>query len=65
MPTADEYHEYARECLIAAATAETEKQRRRFMDMARAWTAAALRLQGLIQRPGEERGQNTDGRTVN
>jgi hypothetical protein len=47
MATADEYHEYARECLIAAAKAETEDRRQQFIDIARTWTEAALRLQGF------------------
>jgi hypothetical protein len=45
MPKAEEYRQYARECLETAANATTEHQRRQFLDMARAWTLAALRLE--------------------
>jgi hypothetical protein len=59
MATADEYHQYARECLETAAKATTENQRKQFMDMAHAWTLAALRLEGLV--PGPEHGRGQDG----
>jgi hypothetical protein len=45
MPKAEEYHQYARECLETAAKATTEHQRRQYLDMARAWTLAARRLE--------------------
>jgi hypothetical protein len=44
MTTADEYREYAKECLHWADEAETDEQRQSFLDMARDWTLAALRL---------------------
>jgi hypothetical protein len=43
---ADEYRQYARECLESAAQAESEHDRKQFLNMARAWTQAALRLEG-------------------
>ena len=44
MTTADEFREYAKECLHWAEEAETDDQRQSFLDMARDWTLAALRL---------------------
>ena len=44
MTTADEYREYAIECLRWAEEAETNEQRQSFLDMARDWTLAALRV---------------------
>ena len=44
MALVDEYREYARECLESASKAETEHDQ--FLNMSRAWTQAALRLEG-------------------
>jgi hypothetical protein len=44
MATADEFREYAQECIQWAEEAETDEQRQSFLDMARDWTLAALRL---------------------
>jgi hypothetical protein len=44
MTTADEYRQYAVECLRWAKEAETDEERQSFLDMARDWTLAALRL---------------------
>jgi hypothetical protein len=44
MTTADEFRQYAQECLEWAKQAETDDQRQSFLDMARDWTLAALRL---------------------
>jgi hypothetical protein len=46
MALADEYREYARACLESASKAETEHERKQFLNMSRAWTQAALRLEG-------------------
>ena len=46
MALVDEYREYARECLELASKAATEQERKQFLNMARAWTQAALRLEG-------------------
>ena len=54
MATAAEYHQYARECLQWADEAESEAQRKHFLGMARAWTHAALRLEGLLVPLGDE-----------
>jgi hypothetical protein len=48
MKTADEYQQYAEECIRAASEAKTEEERKAFLDMARAWTEAALRIQGVL-----------------
>jgi hypothetical protein len=48
MTTACEFREYAKECLQWADQAETDDQRQSFLDMARDWTVAALRLEGVI-----------------
>jgi hypothetical protein len=44
MTTADEFRQYAQECLQWADQAETDDERQSFLDMARDWTLAALRL---------------------
>ena len=54
MATADEFREYAKECLRWADEAETDDQRQSFLDMARDWTLAALHLDGML-------GQNDSG----
>jgi hypothetical protein len=54
MTTADEFREYAKECLQWADEAETDDQRQSFLDMARDWTLAALHLDGML-------GQNHSG----
>ena len=49
MPTtADEYERFARECIGWARTARTEAERKAFLDMARAWTLAAARVNGVM-----------------
>jgi hypothetical protein len=48
MTTADEYRDYAKECLQWAEEAETDDERQSFLDMARDWTLAALRLEGIF-----------------
>jgi hypothetical protein len=48
MATGNEYREYAKECVRWAARAKTEDERNAFLDMARAWTLAAMRLNGEL-----------------
>jgi hypothetical protein len=48
MATAKEFQEFADECMRWAAEARTEDQRQSFLQMARAWTQAALRLEGVL-----------------
>jgi len=55
MATAVEYHQYARECLHWADEAKSEDQQKHFLGMARAWTQAALRLEGLSPSDEEAR----------
>ena len=48
MATANEYRTYARECLQWASETDAEDQRIRFLNMARSWTHAALRIDGIL-----------------
>ena len=48
MTTAKEYREFANECLRWAAEVEAEDDRQAFLDMARDWTLAAMRLEGML-----------------
>jgi hypothetical protein len=52
MATAGEYREYAKECLKWATEADTDEFRQSFLDMARDWTLAAMRLEGVLH-PGQ------------
>ena len=47
MTSADDYCQYAVKCLHWAEEAETDDQRQSFLNMARDWTVAALRLAQL------------------
>lgn len=55
MATADEYRQFAVECFRWADEAETDEIREAFLQMARDWTAAALRVEGVLRPeiPGE------------
>ena len=46
MSLSDDYRQYASQCLESAAKALTDDERQQFLNMARAWTQAALRLEG-------------------
>ena len=48
MATVNEYRQLANECLRWAAEAETEDDRKAFLELARDWTLAALRLEGVL-----------------
>ena len=48
MATANEYRQFANECLRWATEVETEDDRKAFLDLARDWTLAALRLEGIL-----------------
>ena len=48
MATAKEFQEFADECMRWATDARTEDQRQTFLQMACAWTQAALRLEGVL-----------------
>lgn len=48
MATVSEYRQYAEECLRWAAEAETEEDRNALLDLARDWTLAAMRLEGVL-----------------
>jgi hypothetical protein len=51
MTTAQEYRKFADECLRWATEAETEEFKDAFIQMARDWTLAAMRLEGLSPPP--------------
>jgi hypothetical protein len=42
MTSATEFRRFAEECLRSAEEAKTEPERKAFLDMARAWTQAAV-----------------------
>ena len=58
MSTDDEYLRYADECMASARQAQTDAQRKTFLDMARSWVLAAAKLKGrnadlaLLDDPG-------------
>jgi hypothetical protein len=49
MTTAQEYRKFAEECLLWATEAETEEFKDTFLQMARDWTLAAMRLEGVLE----------------
>jgi hypothetical protein len=46
MTTSDEYQRFADECMGWARGAKTDAERKAFLDMARAWTQAAAKING-------------------
>jgi hypothetical protein len=60
MTTGKEYREFADECLRSATEAESEKERQLYLDMARDWTLAAIRAEGLAIPSGEFEVDNSD-----
>ncbi len=48
MAKADEYHAYARECRQWASSPKSEDQREQFLSLGRAWTHAALQIEGVM-----------------
>ena len=48
MTTAKKYREFATECLRWATEVEAMDHRQAFLAMARDWTLAAMRLEGLL-----------------
>jgi hypothetical protein len=64
MTTAQEYRKFADECLRWADEAETEEFRNAFIQMARDWTLAALRLDGLSVPPASRKIRRTEPRAV-
>lgn len=54
MTTAEEYRKFADECLRWATEAETEEFKDAFIQMARDWTLAAMRLEGVLAPPQVE-----------
>lgn len=64
MATAEEYHQYARECLLSASAAQSEAERRQFLDMADAWTRAARLLERLAAHSIDASGSGSDRPTL-
>jgi hypothetical protein len=54
MTTAKAYREFASECL-RWATEVADDERQAFLDLARDWTLAAMRLEGTLIPTGEQR----------
>jgi hypothetical protein len=54
MTTAKEYREFANECLRWAAELNIGDEQQAFLDMARDWTLAAMRLEGILTADGKE-----------
>jgi hypothetical protein len=52
--TAKEYREFAAECLRWATEVTQEDERQAFLDLARDWTLAAMRVEGILIPVGEE-----------
>jgi hypothetical protein len=48
MTTVNEYRQFANEGLRWAAEAKTEDDRKALLELARVWTFAALRLEGVL-----------------
>jgi hypothetical protein len=48
MATADEYLRFADECMSWARGAKTDGERKAFLDMAKAWTLAAAKVNGGV-----------------
>jgi hypothetical protein len=61
MATVSEYRQFAAECLRWATEAETEDMRKAFLDMARDWTLAALRLEGVLTPDAKETESPSEG----
>jgi hypothetical protein len=59
----NEYRQYAQECLRWAGQAKTEDQQKAFLEMAQAWTMAALRL-ALVPETVAPLGGAASGRTA-
>jgi hypothetical protein len=53
MSSAEEYREFAEECLGWARTARSDWERRNFPQMAEAWLEAAARSEKNARRPAE------------
>ena len=51
MADANEYRQYATECLESARTAMTEEVRKHFLDLAKMWMTAAQQLEDGISIP--------------
>ena len=60
MADANEYRQYAAECLESARTATTEDVRKHFLELAKMWMTAAQQLDdGIAVPPSPERRGDT------
>jgi hypothetical protein len=60
MATISEYREFAKQSLRWAAEADTEEFKKAFLDMARDWTLAAIRLEGGLTAAQDDCGMVAD-----
>lgn len=51
MTTAKEYRQFAEECLRWAEEADIEQDRAALIELARDWTVAAMRIEGVLVPP--------------
>jgi hypothetical protein len=63
MATAKEYREFAAECLRWATEVDSEQDRQSFLDMARDWTLAAMRPEGILIPDSEQQLSPLSGAT--
>ena len=54
MTSATQFRQFAEECLRSAEEAKTDVERKAFLDMARAWTRAALGEGAAAAGPGDK-----------
>jgi hypothetical protein len=59
MTTAQDYRQFADECLRWADEAETEEFKDAFIQMARDWTLAAMQLEGACASPPPQNGRSS------
>jgi hypothetical protein len=61
MTTANEYRQFAKECLRLADEAKTAELRQAFLDMARDWTVVAFRAEGGLAQFAQTPESSSDG----
>jgi hypothetical protein len=49
MSQTDQFWQYAKEAMLSAAAAKTDKDRQGLLELARTWTQAALQSGGLLK----------------
>jgi hypothetical protein len=53
MTTATEYRQYAQECIKSARAAAADPVRKQFLDLAKLWMEAAVRVEGAHSTPSQ------------